>query len=189
MAHDEGEDAQMGDRVRFVEAKPISRHKRWRFVQVLSRAELPDVAPESIDLELLGEVKREEVIEPVAAPASGGASEAAEPAAGAEVEAMSSPAVDAVVTDEIKIEETVQAEKETETPAGPEPASDEGAAMAEAFVVEAPTSDEEARAFEQTVEDEREPDVVDEAEAAEVETAPKDEPPASAEREIAEEPA
>src|SRR5216683_2302385 len=84
MAHDEGEDAQMGDRVRIVEAKPISRHKRWRVVQVLSRAELPDVAPESIDLELLGEVKREEVIEPVAAPASGGASEAAEPAAGAE---------------------------------------------------------------------------------------------------------
>ena len=50
----------LGDRVRIVEASPISRRKRWRVVEVLERAELPEVAPESIDLELLGEVKPEE---------------------------------------------------------------------------------------------------------------------------------
>ena len=60
MAHDETEEAKLGDRVRIVEASPISRRKRWRLVEVLTRAELPEVAPESIDLELLGEVKREE---------------------------------------------------------------------------------------------------------------------------------
>jgi len=60
MAHDEMESAQMGDRVRIVEASPISRMKRWRVVEVLTRAELPEVAAGEIDLELLGEVKHEE---------------------------------------------------------------------------------------------------------------------------------
>src|SRR5207245_11196931 len=60
MAHDEAEEAQLGDRVRIIEAAPISRRKRWRLLEVLTRAELPEVAPESIDLELLGEVKPEE---------------------------------------------------------------------------------------------------------------------------------
>jgi len=60
MAHDELESAQMGDRVRIVEASPISRRKRWRVVEVLTRAELPEVAAEEIDLELLGEVKYRE---------------------------------------------------------------------------------------------------------------------------------
>ena len=40
--------------------QPVSRRKRWRLLEVLIKAELPEVAPESIDLELLGEVKPEE---------------------------------------------------------------------------------------------------------------------------------
>lgn len=60
MAHDEAEDARLGDRVRIVESRPLSRRKRWRVVEVLSRAELPELAAESIDLDLLGEVKKEE---------------------------------------------------------------------------------------------------------------------------------
>src|SRR2546422_9956822 len=69
MAHDEREEAALGDRVRIIEAAPMSRRKRWRLLEVLTRAELPEVAPESIDLELLGEVKPEgpEVGEAVAA--------------------------------------------------------------------------------------------------------------------------
>lgn len=66
MAHDETEQAHMGDVVRIVESAPISRNKRWRVVQVLTAADLPDVAPESIDLELLGEVKPEEQAQPAA---------------------------------------------------------------------------------------------------------------------------
>ena len=38
MAHDEEEKAKIGDRVRIVEAAPISKHKRWRVVEVLRRA-------------------------------------------------------------------------------------------------------------------------------------------------------
>lgn len=60
MAHDEREDAHLGDRVRIVESRPISRRKRWCVAEVLARAELPELAAEQIDLELLGEVKREE---------------------------------------------------------------------------------------------------------------------------------
>jgi small subunit ribosomal protein S17 len=69
MAHDEAEGARAGDRVRIIESNPVSRHKRWRVIEVLTRAELPEVAPESIDLELLGEVKREEAVAAADAPA------------------------------------------------------------------------------------------------------------------------
>lgn len=69
MAHDEAEDARLGDRVRIVESRPLSRRKRWRVVEVLSRAELPELAAESIDLDLIGEVKKEEPETAVAASA------------------------------------------------------------------------------------------------------------------------
>ncbi|MCH8814394.1 MAG: 30S ribosomal protein S17 [Chloroflexi bacterium] len=71
MAHDDEFDAHMGDVVRIVEAPPKSRKKRWRVVEVLFRADLPEVAASSIDLDLIGEVKKEEEApaEPVAAAA------------------------------------------------------------------------------------------------------------------------
>jgi len=34
--HDEKETAHFGDRVRFVECRPISKTKRWRLIEVLS---------------------------------------------------------------------------------------------------------------------------------------------------------
>jgi small subunit ribosomal protein S17 len=37
-AHDEANDANVGDTVRIVEARPLSRTKRWRLVDVLERA-------------------------------------------------------------------------------------------------------------------------------------------------------
>ena len=38
-AHDEANDAHIGDTVRLVESRPLSRTKRWRLVDVLERAE------------------------------------------------------------------------------------------------------------------------------------------------------
>lgn len=38
MAHDEKNQCRVGDRVRIVETRPLSRHKRWRVVEVLARA-------------------------------------------------------------------------------------------------------------------------------------------------------
>jgi small subunit ribosomal protein S17 len=37
-AHDEGNEANVGDTVRLIESRPLSRTKRWRLVEVLERA-------------------------------------------------------------------------------------------------------------------------------------------------------
>jgi small subunit ribosomal protein S17 len=37
-AHDETNDVRDGDRVRIAETRPLSKHKRWRVVEVLERA-------------------------------------------------------------------------------------------------------------------------------------------------------
>ena len=38
MAHNEKNDAHIGDTVRIVECRPLSRHKRWRLVEIIERA-------------------------------------------------------------------------------------------------------------------------------------------------------
>jgi small subunit ribosomal protein S17 len=37
-AHDENNDARVGDRVRVQETRPLSKSKRWRIVEILERA-------------------------------------------------------------------------------------------------------------------------------------------------------
>ena len=37
-AHDEANDAQVGDRVRVMEIRPMSKTKRWRIVEIVERA-------------------------------------------------------------------------------------------------------------------------------------------------------
>ena len=37
-AHDEGNQAKVGDRVRIVETRPISKLKRWRLTEIVERA-------------------------------------------------------------------------------------------------------------------------------------------------------
>jgi small subunit ribosomal protein S17 len=39
MAHDESNSCQPGDRVKIIESRPLSRHKRWRVMAILERAE------------------------------------------------------------------------------------------------------------------------------------------------------
>jgi small subunit ribosomal protein S17 len=38
MAHDENNDANVGDTVRIMETRPLSKMKRWRLVEVVERA-------------------------------------------------------------------------------------------------------------------------------------------------------
>ena len=38
MAHDENEESHIGDTVRIVETRPLSKNKRWRLVQIIERA-------------------------------------------------------------------------------------------------------------------------------------------------------
>lgn len=37
-AHDEANDAKVGDTVRIMETRPLSRQKRWRVVEIVERA-------------------------------------------------------------------------------------------------------------------------------------------------------
>jgi small subunit ribosomal protein S17 len=37
-AHDETNDAGLGDKVRIMETRPLSKNKRWRLVEVVERA-------------------------------------------------------------------------------------------------------------------------------------------------------
>lgn len=161
MAHDDELNAHLGDTVRIVETRPMSRRKRWRVIEVLTRAELPEVAAESIDLDLLGEVKpeEEETAEEVAAPA-----EAASPAtvAAAEAEATSeeAEAAEAAVEPKPEAEEAgaaaeeppvvEEAGQEPEVKAKPEPeaTTEEPSVEEEPPVVEEPEQEPEAKAEE-----------------------------------------
>lgn len=96
LVHDAEEACQVGDRVRIVESRPFSRHKRWRLAEILAKAELPEVAAESIDLELLGEARTEAQTAPVLEAVAPGQppAEAVGTAETAEVEAEAAPEVE-----------------------------------------------------------------------------------------------
>ena len=147
MAHDEREEAALGDRVRIIEAAPISRRKRWRLLEVLTRVELPEVAPESIDLDLLGEVKPEETeVEEAAAPSDGAK---AEPEEAVPAEAV--PEAEAVVPEEVEVAEEVP---EIETV---EAAAEEPAAVEEEEALDEPAESDEAPAESDEAPDEGKP--------------------------------
>jgi len=46
--HDEDNQCQLGDLVRIVETRPMSKDKRWRVAEITSRQVLPEVQPEEV---------------------------------------------------------------------------------------------------------------------------------------------
>jgi small subunit ribosomal protein S17 len=51
-AHDEQNTCRVGDQVRIVESRPLSREKRWRVEEIIKRAEeMPEIAPEVLEVE------------------------------------------------------------------------------------------------------------------------------------------
>ena len=48
MAHDENNECQPGDKVKIVECRPLSRHKRWRVVEIMAKGEVAEVQPSEI---------------------------------------------------------------------------------------------------------------------------------------------
>ncbi len=48
-AHDEKNDCRMGDKVRIEETRPLSKDKRWRVVEIVSRHEVPEISPTAIE--------------------------------------------------------------------------------------------------------------------------------------------
>ena len=47
-AHDEKNQYRVGDLVKIEETRPLSRDKRWRVVEVITRGEVAEVKPEEI---------------------------------------------------------------------------------------------------------------------------------------------
>jgi small subunit ribosomal protein S17 len=81
-AHDADNSANLGDVVRIVESRPLSKEKRWRIAETLTRGNVAELAPREIGAPV-------EVEAPVATPVA----VAATPAPGAE---EATPAVEAV---------------------------------------------------------------------------------------------
>jgi len=47
-AHDENNECRMGDFVRIVETRPLSRQKRWRVAEIITKGEVVEVQPREI---------------------------------------------------------------------------------------------------------------------------------------------
>ena len=47
-AHDEASACKIGDMVRIVETRPLSKDKRWRVAEIMSRREVAEVQPQEI---------------------------------------------------------------------------------------------------------------------------------------------
>ncbi len=47
-AHDESNECKMGDTVRIVETRPLSRQKRWRVAEIITKEEAIKVQPEEV---------------------------------------------------------------------------------------------------------------------------------------------
>ena len=52
-AHDENNTCKLGDRVRIVETRPLSKEKRWRVAEILLKGDVADIQPRAIGVEIL----------------------------------------------------------------------------------------------------------------------------------------
>ena len=60
--HDEKNECRVGDKVRIVETRPLSREKRWRVAEILVKGEVVEISPEEITQEELGKVIAEKKV-------------------------------------------------------------------------------------------------------------------------------
>ena len=51
-AHDEHNECRLVDVVRIQECRPLSKEKRWRVIEIVSRGDVAEVAPETIGREI-----------------------------------------------------------------------------------------------------------------------------------------
>ena len=53
-AHDENNKCQPGDMVRITETRPLSRYKRWRVAEIITKGEVVEIQPREITENLSG---------------------------------------------------------------------------------------------------------------------------------------
>ena len=65
-AHDEKNECAPGDIVRLVETRPLSKEKRWRVAEIVTKAEVIEVRPEELEIEpdIVGAKPEEAEVEP-----------------------------------------------------------------------------------------------------------------------------
>lgn len=108
-AHDAANECNVGDVVRILETRPLSRGKRWRVIEILQRGDVAEVAPEQIGRELEAEVQ--------AAPrAESGDAEPAAESAAVSAEPAESAAPPAESGGDAEVAEAAEAGEEGETP-------------------------------------------------------------------------
>jgi len=145
--HDEKNACGLGDLVRIVETRPLSREKRWRVAEVLVRGEVAEVAPQEIGAELIEELRAKT---PPPPPVPEAVVEQAEA-----VEEPEAPAEEAKA-----IEEPEAPPEEPEAVGEPEAPAEEAKAIEEP---EAPP--EEPEAIEEPEAPAEEPEAIEEPEA------------------------
>ena len=59
-AHDENNTCVLGDVVRIVETRPLSKEKRWRVAEILTRGNVAEVQPQAIGAEIEGRIAADE---------------------------------------------------------------------------------------------------------------------------------
>jgi small subunit ribosomal protein S17 len=47
-AHDEDNKCRVGDKVKIIETRPLSRQKRWRVAEIITREEIVEVKPQEV---------------------------------------------------------------------------------------------------------------------------------------------
>lgn len=108
-AHDETNACNLGDIVRIAETRPLSRDKRWRVVEIVTKGDVAEVAPTEIGAHIIGDITVAQAAGAEARAASDAAKRAAAaaetPSAAAEAPAMAAPEAqgadgDATVTEE-----------------------------------------------------------------------------------------
>ena len=96
-AHDEKNECQVGDKVRIVETRPLSKEKRWRVAEIVTKGEVVEISPEEITQEDLDKVMPGKKVKEAAA----------------EVKADAEEETKAEVEEETKAEAEEKAEAET----------------------------------------------------------------------------
>jgi small subunit ribosomal protein S17 len=125
--HDEKELAKLGDIVRITESRPLSREKRWKLAEVVTRHEVAEIAPREIDASMFG-IRR---LHTQSAAAAAEAAPVEEPTASVAPVAEAEPGEDFSPPVTAEQEEAPPAEAETEV-AQPEAPVAEEAPPAEA---------------------------------------------------------
>ena len=163
-AHDEHNTCRVGDQVRIVETRPLSRTKRWRILEILMRREVPEIQPREIAIEV-------EERAPVAAIA----------VVAEEAGVSTAPSAEEVETVEA-VPATAEAEEEPEQAEAPPveaqavEAAEEPEAPATAEVAEEPEQAEAPPVEARAVEAAEEPEAPATAEAPEAKAEQEEEP-------------